>query len=188
MPDLGILVELAAFYDVDIREIIDGERKSETMQEEMKETLTKVAEYSEAEKEKLERSVRRLNVAGLIGLLLFAWLDTTNRLDQYPVTDYIGGIGLGIAIAAMLVMLIQNSGGNLDKLCAWKKEPSGCYMGVRSHHSSGSDIIDGSYCGDCLKKDFLPHRGTHIGMVHPFLFFCAIIYLIRWQPSRKGPN
>ena len=31
MPDLGILVELADYYDVDIRELIDGERKTENM-------------------------------------------------------------------------------------------------------------------------------------------------------------
>ena len=36
MPDLSILVELADFYDVDICEIIDGERKSEMMQKEEK--------------------------------------------------------------------------------------------------------------------------------------------------------
>ena len=29
MPELGILVELAEYYEVDIKEIIDGERKSE---------------------------------------------------------------------------------------------------------------------------------------------------------------
>ena len=29
MPDLSVLIELADFYDVDIREIFDGERKSE---------------------------------------------------------------------------------------------------------------------------------------------------------------
>ena len=28
LPDLSILVELADYYDVDIRELIDGERKS----------------------------------------------------------------------------------------------------------------------------------------------------------------
>lgn len=53
MPDLLILVELADFYDVDIRELIDGERKSENMTEEMKDTLVKVADYSETEKENL---------------------------------------------------------------------------------------------------------------------------------------
>ncbi|MBO5388139.1 MAG: helix-turn-helix transcriptional regulator, partial [Lachnospiraceae bacterium] len=29
MPDLSVLVELSDFYQVDIKEIIDGERKSE---------------------------------------------------------------------------------------------------------------------------------------------------------------
>ena len=31
MPDLDMLIELADFYNVDVREIIDGERKSENM-------------------------------------------------------------------------------------------------------------------------------------------------------------
>ena len=34
MPELGILVELADYYEVDIKEIIDGERKSEIMEKE----------------------------------------------------------------------------------------------------------------------------------------------------------
>ena len=42
MPDLGILIELADFYDVDIREIIDGERKSEIMNLETKDTLKRL--------------------------------------------------------------------------------------------------------------------------------------------------
>ena len=46
LPDLSVLVELADFYDVDIREIIDGERKSENMNVEMKDTLMKAAQYA----------------------------------------------------------------------------------------------------------------------------------------------
>ena len=42
MPELGLLVELAVFYDVDIKEIIDGERRSETMNNETKEVLKSV--------------------------------------------------------------------------------------------------------------------------------------------------
>lgn len=52
MPDLGILIQIADYYDVDIQEILNGERKSETMDKEMKDTLLKVADYSELEKEK----------------------------------------------------------------------------------------------------------------------------------------
>ena len=45
IPDLSILIELADFYDVDMREIVEGERKSEIKEENLKETLLKVSEY-----------------------------------------------------------------------------------------------------------------------------------------------
>lgn len=41
---------MADFFDVDLREILDGERKSEKMNEELKKTVLKVAEYSNEEK------------------------------------------------------------------------------------------------------------------------------------------
>ena len=44
MPDLSVLVQLAEYYDVEMRELLDGER-SQTMNKEMKETLDKVAVY-----------------------------------------------------------------------------------------------------------------------------------------------
>ena len=59
MPDVDMLIELADFYNVDIREIIDGERKSENMDKE-KETLKKVAEYADAEKAKLKKKVSNI--------------------------------------------------------------------------------------------------------------------------------
>ena len=59
MPDVGLLIEIADFFDVDIREIIDGERKSENMEKE-KETLKKVAEYADAEKAKLKKKVSNI--------------------------------------------------------------------------------------------------------------------------------
>ncbi|SHJ79448.1 helix-turn-helix domain-containing protein [Hespellia stercorisuis] len=56
MPDLSVLVQMADYYDVDIREIIDGERKGEIMDKELKETLSRVADYSEMEKEKTAKA------------------------------------------------------------------------------------------------------------------------------------
>ena len=40
MPDISIMIELADFYDVDIRDLLRGERKSEKMEENLKEKLT----------------------------------------------------------------------------------------------------------------------------------------------------
>lgn len=56
MPDLSILIQIADYYNVDMKEILDGERKSEIMEKELKETLMKVADYSEIEKEKAAKA------------------------------------------------------------------------------------------------------------------------------------
>ena len=51
MPDLDLLMELSDLYAVDLREMLNGERKSEDkMNKEMQETVLQVAEYSNAEK------------------------------------------------------------------------------------------------------------------------------------------
>ena len=60
MPDLDILIELSDLYDVDIRELLDGERKSERMDQELKETIEKVADYSNEMKKKFIRIQRFL--------------------------------------------------------------------------------------------------------------------------------
>ena len=69
MPDLDILVEIADYYDVDLRELFDGERKSEKMNEEMKDTLKQVAEYGEEEKKKLKKKMIDISGAAVIILL-----------------------------------------------------------------------------------------------------------------------
>lgn len=63
MPDFSILIQLADFYDVQIDEILDGERKNQSTTNGLKETLTKVANYNEAEK------IRKLKIANCSYLL-----------------------------------------------------------------------------------------------------------------------
>ena len=45
MPDIGMLVEMADFFDVSIPEIVIGERKSENMNKETRDTAVAMAEY-----------------------------------------------------------------------------------------------------------------------------------------------
>ena len=56
MPDLDILIELSDYYEVDLREILNGERKSENMDNELKETLLKVIDYNELEKQRAAKA------------------------------------------------------------------------------------------------------------------------------------
>ena len=57
MPDISIMIELADSYDIDIRELLSGERKSDKMDENLKETLVMVADYTEEEKAKILKKV-----------------------------------------------------------------------------------------------------------------------------------
>ena len=62
MPDISIIIELADFYDVDIREIICGERKSENMDKELKDTLVTVADYANNENGKIMQSAVNMTI------------------------------------------------------------------------------------------------------------------------------
>lgn len=82
MPDISLLIELADFYDIEIRELLSGERKREIMNPDMKETLVMVADYTKAEKEKLVQSLCGMTAAsaaafGIIGIIVLFRLDKT---------------------------------------------------------------------------------------------------------------
>lgn len=52
MPDLSVLIQIAEYYDIEMKELLKGERKSEDMDNELKETLLTVADYSKLQKQK----------------------------------------------------------------------------------------------------------------------------------------
>lgn len=71
MPDLSILIQIAEFFDVEIREILEGERKSECVNKQLKETLSKVADYDRAKKEKMGKiSLTSFLVTILVGVMI----------------------------------------------------------------------------------------------------------------------
>ena len=47
LPSLDILIRISDYYNVELSEILDGERKSGKMNKELEETVLKVADYSE---------------------------------------------------------------------------------------------------------------------------------------------
>lgn len=71
LPDISILVELAQIYEVDLTELIDGERKSEIMSEEMLQTLEKVGEYTSEEKKQI---INLLKIVLMFSLFAFTFI------------------------------------------------------------------------------------------------------------------
>lgn len=118
MPDLSALAELADYYEVDIREIIAGERESEIINNETKDTLKKVAEYAAEEKKKLKNRMAAMMI-GAIALLAFcSLLFETNGfggwIPENPCRNAISFI-LGAGVA-MLVLNVMYLFGVLDKI------------------------------------------------------------------------
>ncbi len=125
MPDLSILIELADYYDVDIREIIDGERKSENMDQETKDTLKKVAEYTAEEKKKLKSKMLDL-MAGAAILLVFSSVlfegetkGLLNGIIPESACHNIMMFSQGLAIAALVLNMMYLLG-VFEKISAWK--------------------------------------------------------------------
>ncbi len=122
MPDLSMLTELADFYDVDIREIIDGERKSETMNNETKDTLKKVAEYTNEEKKILKSKMLNFSAATLILFIFYMLLDITNGfgfIAARPINNMQNFV-LGLIFGILLLNIMYFSG-LLEKVKVWKK-------------------------------------------------------------------
>ena len=118
MPDLDILIELSDLYGVDLREILNGERKSEQMNEEMKETVLQVADYSNEEKARMVRRMHWMFVAGLVGFAAFLAI-TALGLENTPPYEGIGSFGLGIAFGMVIIGAIFTSR-NAAKIRAFK--------------------------------------------------------------------
>lgn len=119
MPDLDILIELADFYSVDLREILNGERKSEQMNEELKEAVLQVADYSNEEKARWLRRMHWMFIAGLVGVLVYMVTIATG-LDSNPTLEFIGSAGLGVA-TGMIVIGVIFTGRNANKIREFKQ-------------------------------------------------------------------
>lgn len=110
LPDVGMLIDLADFYEVDIREIIDGERKSEMMNKETKDTLKKVATYV-AEKEKRKKGHTVQFALGIVAVSILVMLPFALESNEMQY-DFFNAVGILLAICALV-------GGSFSVLYAW---------------------------------------------------------------------
>ena len=107
MPDLDILIEISDFYGVDLREIFNGERKSEMMDKETKETVLQAVDYTNTQAEKCNRRIRICNATGMLIFAAFMFLkDTDLYMTNHTVsviTDIAQGMAVGLVFAAFIM-------------------------------------------------------------------------------------
>ncbi|MBE5894772.1 MAG: helix-turn-helix transcriptional regulator [Lachnospiraceae bacterium] len=103
MPDISLLVELSEFYDVSIPEIINGERKSENMNEEVKEVAKSMSEYALAEKESMLKEIRVLSLLGLAALIIYYGIDLSGMGEG---NDFFANVAMYSQTLVYVVILL----------------------------------------------------------------------------------
>ena len=119
LPDLDILMELADFYQVELREILDGERKDAPMDAVLAETTLKVAEYSNEEKKRISTTVLAYLLVGIAALVVGTAMDFLALEDHFWV-GFVEGACTGIQFWA-LMMGILFATGSLTKVQTFKR-------------------------------------------------------------------
>ena len=101
---------MADFYDVSIPEIIDGERKSENMNEEVKETVLKLSDYTERINQKIKGRLFVLTVIAIIGMIAFVIIESTGLDTPGSVYESVAAAGLGLDCGMLIVLAMYLSG------------------------------------------------------------------------------
>ena len=132
MPDISLIIELADFYDIDIRELLNGERESEKMDKDMKETLDMVSDYSAAEKKKMVRDLITYTGATTIVFCALALINFLDLIKINPVFESvsIGCISLGFVYSICSIVKILQINDRIDKDLRKKLKISAIVVGV----------------------------------------------------------
>ena len=121
MPDISILVDIADYYDISISEIINGERKSEIMNEEERKIAKTMSDYATTEKEKIFKEMKIQSIMGVCALVLY-WI--LHETDAYIYSDALGKLTeyCETLVSVSVIMMAAYTTGSLSKLRSksWK--------------------------------------------------------------------
>ena len=108
MPDFDLLIELAKNYDVDIMEILNGERKDNCMNKQTEELLLKVADYDNEERNFFTKRMCIMFLIATIGMVIYAGIDILSLTEVQPY-EAIVNVVLGFILGTLLTGLLYAS-------------------------------------------------------------------------------
>ena len=111
LPDISLLIEISEFYETDLREILSGERSTSVMNEETKETVKQVSEYTDDQKVKTLKKVRFYSVIGLVCMFGVYILTSIPVPDEWTyIYDYVLSTCILIALITMIYVVLYVTG------------------------------------------------------------------------------
>lgn len=126
LPDLSLLVELADLYDVDMREIFNGERKNETMDKDLKETMQMAADYTDDNMKKIIKRMQLMFIGATVCGALYIILLVFGPDIDTALYGFLNGSLLGIMLG-MLIIGIFITDKNFSKITERKQQLLGKY-------------------------------------------------------------
>lgn len=167
LPDLSILVQIAEFYHVEIKEILNGEREDKEMDQEIKETLLKVADYHELERQK----------AAKIGSFSFSIMFLTCAVTIIVQMGITGNLSLVMGETAIFIV------GGLTYIYFMVR--NGVWNHARTKSSPGRDFIISIICTGVFSIVFCGLLRGKADLMHIlvasicfFIIFSAVSYAV----------
>lgn len=106
MPDLDILIQISDYYEIDLRELLDGERKSEKMNKEVKETALKAVDYANSETVRYTQRVFWILSTGVICWAAAQIISHTSLVENQFLSifsDFSMGFACGMMICGIVI-------------------------------------------------------------------------------------
>lgn len=118
MPDLDILIQISDYYEINLRDLLDGERKSEKMSKEseenkkseenkeLEETVLKAVDYTNSETERYTRRVHWLLLAGAMLWFVSQLISHTSLVENNvmsAISEFFAGMACGMGICGIII-------------------------------------------------------------------------------------
>ncbi len=84
MPDFDLLIELAKYYQVEVGEILDGERKTGSMDNETEELMLKIADYGNVERNFFSKRMCAMFLVAIIGMVILGVIEIAGLERTQP--------------------------------------------------------------------------------------------------------
>lgn len=123
MPDISLLLEIAELYGVSIPELIEGERKSEKMNEEAKEVAARMSDYAETEKTTILKNITTESLLGVCALVVLMVLELLGIRSFSQLTEVVF-LYCQVFLYVSVVMVFLHASGLLYKFKRRDRESS----------------------------------------------------------------
>ena len=102
---MSLLIQIADFYHVEIKELLNGKRESEekNMEKEDKDALTQLSEYYNEEKIRFLKNINKLLILGTIGVAGYLFIENSSMGIGMESANICLGVMAGSVVSAFLI-------------------------------------------------------------------------------------